>query len=86
MKVKLRKCKKSPAQSDGEQVNEVSTIEKLRKTISFYGFPRKIIFDNYKPATSKSNWYSNASSSSSTANFSFGEICCECCRRLITTQ
>lgn len=55
MKVKLRKCKNSPAQSAGEQVNEVSTIEKLRKTISFYGFPRKIIFDNYKPATSKSN-------------------------------
>ena len=55
MKVKLIKCKKSPALLVAEQVNEVSTIEKLRKTISFYGFPRKIIFDNYKPATSKSN-------------------------------
>lgn len=55
MKVKLKKHKKSPAPCVTEQVKEVSTIEKLGKAISFYGFPRKIIFDNYKPATSKNN-------------------------------
>lgn len=55
MKVKVRKHKKSPAPVATEQAKEVSTIEKLRKTISFYSFPRKIIFDNYKSATSKSN-------------------------------
>lgn len=45
MKVKLIKCKKSPAQSDGEQVKKrkhfvssrTCTIKELRNSISVYG-------------------------------------------------
>lgn len=47
MKVKLIKCKKSPAQSDGEQVKKrkhfvssrTCTIKELRNSISVYGIP-----------------------------------------------
>lgn len=63
MKVKLIKCKKSPAQSDGEQVkkrkhfvsNRIYTIKELRNSISVYGIPNHVFYEDYKSITSKSN-------------------------------
>lgn len=63
MKVKLIKCKKSPAQSDGEQVkkrkhfvsNRTCTIKELRNSISVYGIPNHVFYEDYRSITSKSN-------------------------------
>ena len=63
MKIKLIKCKKSPAQSDGEQVkkrkhfvsNRTYTIKELRNSIPVYGIPNHVFYEDYKSITSKSN-------------------------------
>ena len=64
MKVKLRKCKKSPALLVAEQVkgkkgcifDENSTSKRIRKEIPKYVVPNHVIYDDYKSTTSKSNW------------------------------
>lgn len=44
---------KKPAAIKAEQAKEASTIEKLVKNIGCYGFPKRIVFDDYKPDSSK---------------------------------
>lgn len=52
----MRKTKeKKPAPITAEEAKEASTIEKLGKNIGRYGFPRRIVFDDYKPDSSKND-------------------------------